>query len=653
MKKRKIGEMISTLLFSGILAAELAVLLDVVSVFYGRALSVPKFAALLAVLFLAILLMPPATRRIRKTAAVVIAVAVGVPLLVAGLCWHSVSESVVYRSTDSGKAALYADRKVMVLVPHQDDDINVLGGVMEEYVKYGSEVYVVFSTNGDYYGLAETRFREALNALGNVGIPEDHVIFLGYGDQWDPDGPHLYNGAPGEVVTSMHGRTETYGTTAKGAWVEGNAYTIDNFLGDIESVILRYRPDVLYCVDYDYNIDHRALSLSFEKVMGKILKENSDYRPQIFKGYAYNTAWESEKEFYGENLISAQNVFTEPYHQTPAVYRWEERIRLPVNGESLSRSVLSAEQNVTLSAYESQGANMYGPRVFKSDKVFWQRFPESVCLTAKMEASSGDAEMLNDFMLLESDDLLKNGALPYDGVWIPEDSEKTVQVSFPEPVDLARIVLYDHPDPEKNVLNAVITFGDGTVLETGALDAGGAATRIDVERENVSFFSVKLEQTAGEAGLTEMEAFEEIPDSGLTYIKLMDEDGNFAYDYWIDPSGSQLFTLYTCGAPGAGEEAYALSCSNPVCEAVWENGRLRIRCPEGESCVVTVTSPDGALADSVFIQNPGSLERSWKMFWLRAEEWMMNLCDAKRLHERVFVCRLLQKLPGILERITG
>ncbi len=644
---------LSKAFFSAVLAAELAVLLDAVSVFCGRALSVPKFGAMLLVLFLVILLVPRITQKFRKRATVIIAAVVGIPLLLAALCWHSVSESVVYNSLDTGKTSLYADKKVMLLVPHQDDDINVLGGVMEEYVKYGSDVYVVFSTNGDYYGLAETRFQEALSALGNIGIPEDHVIFLGYGDQWDPAGAHLYNGVPGETMTSAYGRTETYETSAHGVYREGKAYTIDNFLSDIECVILEHRPDVLYCVDYDYNIDHRALSLSFEKVMGNILKENVNYRPQVFKGYAYNTAWEAEKDFYGENLMSAQNVFAEPYNQTPAVYRWGERVRLPVNGESLSRSILSAKQNVTLSAYASQGANMYGPRIFNSDKVFWQRHTTSLCMDADIQTSSGDGALLNDFMLLESHDLVGAGAQPYDGVWVPEEADpgKQVLVTFPEPLNLAQIVLYDHPDPQQNVLNAVITFDDGTVLETGALDAGGAATRIAAEMRNVASFTVTLTETEGGAGLTEIEAFEAVPDSGLSYIKIMDEYGNFAYDYWIDPSGSQTFLLYTCGAAPGGEEGYILSCSNPVCSIRWEDDAIAAQCPEGESCVVTVSSQDGAVADSIFLRNPGKAERSWKMFWLRAEETVMNLCDTKRLHERFFVCRLLEKVPGILDRV--
>lgn len=653
MKKLKITP--GVLLFSGLLAGELSVLLDVVFVLCGRALSVPKFAVMLAVLFAGVLLWPGTQQKMRKAAAMVLLAAVGLPLLIGTICWHGVSRSGGYTAVDTGKENLYAGKKVMLLVPHQDDDINVLGGVMEEYVKYGSEVIVVFSTNGDYYGQAEIRFREAINALENIGIPEDHVIFLGYGDQWERGGPHLYNGEPDVVFHSRIGYTETYGAEGHPSYRVGKNYTIDNFLEDIENVILEYRPDILYCVDYDYNIDHRALSMSFEKVMGKILKEQAAYRPLVLKGYAYNTAWEAENDFYMENLLSAQNVFAEPYHQQPEVYRWEERIRLPVNAESLSRSLISAEQNVTLSMYVSQNAFLYGPRVINSDKVFWQRHTDSLCHQAEIQTSSGAGNFLNDFMLLESQDLKELGDTPYDGVWIPEasDSEKQVTVTFLEPKDVNSIVLYDHPDPEKNVLNTLIAFPDGTSFETGALDPAGSATRFSVKKAKVSSFTIALTEVQGEAGLSEMEAYETSLNSEPSFVKIMDEDGNFVYDYWMDNSGEQRFLLYTDGEMPAAQEEYTLSCSNPACSAVWEGDTIRVTCPTGETCIVTVTSADASLSDSVFLRNPGKLERAWTMFWLRAEEGVLRLCETKRLHERLFVCRLYTKGAAALHGLIG
>lgn len=630
--------------FSLLLAGELAVLLDVVSVTFGRALSVPKFGALFLVLAAAALLIPPAGRKARKWTSLLLPAVLGTVLLIGTLCWNAVSKASPYRSEDQGKAALYGGHQVMLLVPHQDDDINVLGGVIEEYVKYGSEVRVVFSTNGDYHGLAAVRFQEAINALGFLGVPEENVIFLGYGDQWHVDGPHLYNAQPGQQMTSVHGATATYGTSVASAYHEGQEYTIDNFLQDIQDVILEHRPDVLYCVDYDYNIDHRALSHAFEKVMGRILKEEAGYRPLVLKGYAYNTAWEAVNDFYADNLLATQDAFMEQYNPVPEVYHWTERVRLPVHAENLSRSVISSGLNQALSMYASQGAGLYGVRIINSDKVFWQRRTDSLCANAEIQVSAGNGALLNDFMLLECHDLLKGQ--PHDGVWIPEGEDKQVQIIFDAPQTMESVVLYDHPHGSKNVLNARIELDNGTTVETGPLDPDGAATVIPVAAENVHSFTVTLLEVQGEAGLTEIEAFAQAEGWKPEFVKIVDEDENFVYDYWTDPSGAQTFRLYD---PSGMAEGFAVHCLNQHCSAVrQENGEILVQCPKGEFCVVYVTDASGERLDTVYFRNPGSLERTWKTFWLRAEKTVLDLCETKRLHERLFVCRLADKLENIL-----
>ena len=635
------------MIWTTILAGELAVIFDVVLVYNWIALSISKFAVMYAGLFLVILFAPGFRVERKRVVTAVFTAALAIFFAVGWLCWNSVSQSVVYQSADEGKSALYSGKKVMLLVPHQDDDFNVLGGVIEEYVKYGSDVTVVFSTNGDYYGLAETRIQEAKNALGCLGLGEDHIIFLGYGDQWSEDGPHLYNAEPGQVMTSAFGSTQTYGTQAASAWREGVPYTIDNFLLDIESVILEYLPDVIYCVDYDYNIDHKALSHSFEKVMGRILKEKDGYRPLTLKGYAYSTAWEAESDFYVDNILPTQNIFLEYYQQKPEIYRWEDRVRLPVNAEGLSRSVISAGQNTALSMYESQGAGLHGTRVINSDKVFWLRRTDSLCYDADIRVSSGDGALLNDFMLLECYDLLDGE--PYDGAWIPEaaDAEKRIDVVLAQTQNVAEIVLYDHPDETRNVLNARIDFDDGFSVETGPLHTAGAENVFAVDRSSVSSFTVTILETEGEAGLTEVEAYGPAAKWQPEYVKIMDETENFVYDYWIEEDGEQMFSLYNPGGMAVSTNVF---CMNEKCSAQWQDGKILVNCPAGESCVVSVTDENNAPLDTVYIRNPGKVERLWKGLWLKAEETVMELCEVKRMHERVFVCRLITKLS---DRLAG
>ena len=647
MKKSRIASCLQVMFFSAMLACELAVLADVFIALRGSMLTAKKFVLIFAVLFL-LSGLPWIRKKTRAILAVSIALVITVSLLVCVLCWKTVSDDAVYRAVDNGKKELYAGHRVMLFVPHQDDDINVLGGVMEEYVKYGSEVYVVFSTNGDFYDMADIRLRAALDVMGAVGIPEENVIFLGYGDSWDPAGPHLYNTESDKTMRSAAGYTKTYGIQGHEAYREGQLYTLGNFLNDIESVILEFKPDLIYCVDWDSHVDHRALSLSFEKVMGKILKEEPDYRPEVLKGYAYSTAWESADDFYGENLLSTQNVFEEPFVQQPRIYHWQERIRMPVHAEGLSRSAFSGGQSYLLRLYSSENAIMQATRIINSDKVFWRRNTESLCYQAQVQTSSGEARYLTDFMLLESNDLVAGSHVYCDGTWVPElsDEEKRIDVSFREPVDLSRVVLYDHPDPEVNVLNARILFEDGMSIETGALDPGGAATAIEFERKTVSSFAVELTELQGEAGLTELEAFGAQARQEPRFVKIMDEDENFAYDYWINPEGEQRFEVYVSGMA---EENFSVSCVGDACDARLENDSILVRCPKGKNCVVTVSSEDGSCSDSVYISNPSRAERRWIQFWLKFEMPAVERFTVDRIQDRIFVCWAFRKVMAKLQ----
>mgnify|MGYP004523334507 CR=1 FL=1 len=81
----------------------------------------------------------------------------------------------------------FKNKKVMVIVPHEDDDLLISGQVLPPMYKNGADVRVVFATNGDKRVSAYTRQSEACNALEKLGIPREKVIFLGY-----PDGTQLY-----------------------------------------------------------------------------------------------------------------------------------------------------------------------------------------------------------------------------------------------------------------------------------------------------------------------------------------------------------------------------------------------------------------------------------------------------------------------------
>lgn len=596
--------------WSAFLAAELTVAVDVAAGLLLRPVTIRVLLPVWLGLSMVLILVGQ-SKKWRRLPALVLPV-LGIVAVVAGyLGWRSFSANGVYAQVDDGKAALYGDRSVMVIVPHEDDDLNIAGGVIEELVGYGSQVTMVFVTNGDFYGISTRRLEEAITCCGAMGIPEERVIFLGYGDQWQADGPHIYNAPAGQVMTSAGGAQKAYGLEDHPAYREGRDYTSDNLMADLKDLILEYRPDTILCSDYDAHIDHRAVTLLFEKVLGQILRQEPGYRPLVYKAFAYNTAWMAEADFIGENLKSTQDIFVPPYNQSPEVYRWQDRLRLPVAAGTLSRSLMTTANFRGMSIYASQNQKINAAQMTNGDKVFWRRRTDSLCYDAQIGVSSGNGALLTDFMLLECDDLAGE-AQPYDGVWSPEnqDAQPQVTVTFPESRHLSQIVLYDHPDSGINILDARICLEDGTQLRTSPLDPGGAATVIPLEAETGSFSITVLSWEGEGAGLTEIEAYATARQGDDRFIKLTDQNGDFVYDYWIDAGGSQEFLLYTYGIDeGLSSENYTLRLDNSRCSAGIENGALLVHCPRGQSCTLRVESADGALSDTVVLRNPGLAAR--------------------------------------------
>lgn len=522
--------------------------------------------------------------------------------------WQQFYSSSVFPSIDDGKQQLYGGKRVMVIVPHEDDELNLVSGVLNEYVRYGSQVYPVFVTNGDYYGNAETRMKEALSVLEQIGIPSENTIFLGYGDKYQEDGPHIYNAEPEQVLTSHIGYNTTYGTSAHAAYREGRSYTSDHFLEDIHDVIWEYRPDVLFCSEHEEHPDHKAVSLAFDKVMGQLLKEHPNYHPLVFKGCTYASAWHAASDFFAINILSTQSS-----GETPTVYHWEDRVRLPVWDGSLAHSLIRCETAQELALYSSQGAYDRADSIVNGDKVFWSRDTGSLCYQADIQVSSGNGSLLNDFMLLDNKDVTEKHRIPADGTWVPTDTEKIASVTFPEPQDIDCIRLYDNPSADDNVLRCAITFSDGSTLECGPLPPQGAALTVPVRKIGITNFSIRLIETEGDnAGLTEIEAFSTPPTPGLRYIKLMDAQEDFMYDYCMAGNDTLTIQTYCVGLTNDEQLNLTVHVDNSDCSASIQDGIITLTCPKGSSTVLTVQLEGTDLSDAVRIRHPGSLTRRFQ-----------------------------------------
>lgn len=455
----------------------------------------------------------------------------------------------------------FKNKKVMVIVPHEDGDLLISGQVLPPMYKNGADVRVVFATNGDKRVSAYTRQSEACNALEKLGIPREKVIFLGY-----PDGTQLYVGKKAFSFSSGWDHTyagkgfkdyhfDRFGTHAK--------YTAENMVDDIESVVLEYRPDYILAIDFDTHTDHRGVSISFEKAMERILKKESGYTPKVLKCFGYSLAWKSKPDFYALNIKSTvmqdREKNNDPSYETDVPqYRWNNRVRLPIDKKSLSHSILRCSEYKALSEHLSQYAYCYSERIINGDSVYWNRRTDSLTYNADISVSSGDASLLNDFRLIGVGNRtaglhvkLENCVSRFD----KNDAQKTVTVKFDSPKTVSCVPLYDNFGLNSNILGGVITSSDGSKVEVPALNADGSETRVVFEpKHNITSFTFKVTEYEGVAGLDEIEAFENADyDMGFSLIKLKNADtDDYIYNYLITPDEKSLNLGVYLSNPNAG-----------------------------------------------------------------------------------------------------
>ena len=476
----------------------------------------------------------------------------------------------VYNSAYSGDfsnslwtESSWADKTVMIIVPHQDDEINLAGSTIKNLTDNHIHVIVVFATTSDYHDSGIDRLHEALTALKILGVPEKDIVFLGYCNMpMVTKTQHFYNADETLVITSDQGLTQTYALPEKPEFCfnltgQHKNYTKKNLREDIQSVITHYKPDIIFAADFDRHIDHRAISLLFEEAIANILSNNDNtYYPELYKGFCYNGSYLGKKDFYELNLAGeakAEGEFiNDPNYDTDfPPYLWDERLRLPVVREALSRTLNSNLIYQALRAHFSQGIIHNAKRIINSDQIFWRRITTSLSYQAKITVTSGNAKYLNDFKLADCDDIY---ALPasFSGTWIPDtnDSEKKAVFSFNKPQIVTQVILYGNSNLDSRVLEGTITLSNGFTTKFGPLKQGSKATVITFKPQNNIFsLTISFSKLQGtNAGLNEVEIYatDKFP-SLLNFIKILIED-NFAYEYLITAKTKELpLNLYAYG----------------------------------------------------------------------------------------------------------
>lgn len=451
---------------------------------------------------------------------------------------------------------VFKDHDVMVFIPHEDDEINVAGTTIYGLRQEGFHVICVFATNGDRSYLAETRIQEAAAALKMLGVPYEDIIILGYPDGGLDASRSPYAQGVGHTIT-VDGHDSTYGIADKddfpmAEYGKHTPYTRTGFLEDVENLIRTYHPANIIAVDFDSHPDHRACSIALETAIGHILNEKGNtYFPIVLKAYAYNTGFESVTDFNSLHLYSTKfnrgRLADTSFETDNPVYHWEERIRLPVpepcRNQSLSRNLIYQ----ALRCHVSQRAFLKANQIINSDQVYWLRRTDNLAFCGTTTASSGNAEVVHDFKMIDVKNIAGKKLVFDTCLWEPasSDREKSITIHFYKPQNISAIKLYGNVNRESRILEGQLLFSNGYSVKTGPLERNGQATDIPIEpQSDTEWVTFQVLQAEGpHPGLTEWEIFDHpCPDMHICKILV---NGEFAYRWDMYPGETAEVGLYT------------------------------------------------------------------------------------------------------------
>ena len=402
--------------------------------------------------------------------------------------------------------------RVLILAPHPDDEINVAGSMIVSLSRKGAEIFAAYSTNGDFEQSAEVRAAEAIESLKILGVDSDHVIWLGYGDTYNGTGkPHVFYAET--PMQSRAGHSSTYAPRGFKPWRQ-STYTRANFFADLKSLILELRADVIFCVDLDFHADHRALSLAFDRIMGEIL-HCEEYRPTVFKKLAYATAFTAEQDLHCDCLLPTKrpHLGLEAYDFElidKFFYDWESRIRFPIlpqyrkpllKGNPIARAVF---------AHKSQRIQRNALAIINADEVFFERRTDSITFRAKVSASSGNADAVCDFRILDLIDINESPPRFGNFAWTPskDDRERRLTFHWNSPQSVRLIKIYGVLNGSVDKLR--ISFDNSMSLEC-RVERGGLPTVIELPTPiEITRAEFRILSADGEFGIGEIEMFSTI-----------------------------------------------------------------------------------------------------------------------------------------------
>lgn len=371
------------------------------------------------------------------------------------------------------------EKTALIVVPHQDDEINLVGNILDKVTEQFT-TYVIYSSLDSNETKAKIRKKEALEACNLWGIGKEHIVFLEYPDTANVEGRHFF--------------TEDDVRARK-------------VIDDLKNNIYKIRPDVIFATDFDFHSDHRMISLAFDAAMGEILKEDISYIPTVYKGFCYETAFYGPEDYVASNpgmsTVADENILSN------VSYLWDKRYS--ICGDYKPGFIWNKKAYKGLKRHKSQYAVLHARSIINADNVFWIKRTDNILRKASIKTTSGDASKLNDFMIIDTNDIITRNPLELSyekALFLTQDNTCEISVEFNEPQDITEIIFHGDPAAKENIkVRIEICDENGCIAKRDHIESYGRATIMNVEIKNVSRLIIKLSEYSDGFGLSEIEMF--------------------------------------------------------------------------------------------------------------------------------------------------